>query len=78
MIAIKLDATGSALLFSSLIGGSEADFGRSLDVDMVGNMLIVGQTYSPDYPIANAMQDDCGVNCADGMMTKITDIPDAP
>lgn len=78
VVAAKLDANGSALVFSSVLGGSDSDFGESLAVDMQGNMLIVGSTFSSDYPITNAVQSDCGFPCQNGMITKIVDIPIAP
>jgi hypothetical protein len=77
-IAAKLNANGSALVFSSLLGGSDNDFAERLDVDLQGNMVIVGSTFSSDYPIVNAIQNDCGSPCQNGMITKIIDIPDVP
>jgi len=77
-IAAKLNANGSALVFSSLLGGSDNDFAERLDVDLQGNMVIVGSTFSSDYPIANAIQNGCGSPCQNGMITKIIDIPDVP
>ena len=46
----KLDPTGSALLYSSYLGGSGSDEGRGLAVDTVGNTYVTGRTSSTDFP----------------------------
>ena len=46
----ELDATGSALIFSTLLGGSAAERALSLAVDSSGNSYITGDTYSNDFP----------------------------
>jgi hypothetical protein len=46
----KLNATGSALVYSTYIGGSESDFGNAIAVDSAGNAYIAGETNSRDFP----------------------------
>src|SRR5882724_2874558 len=46
----KLDPTGSALLYSTYLGGSGSDEGRGLAVDTVGNTYVTGRTSSTDFP----------------------------
>ncbi len=47
----KLDATGSALLYSTYLGGSSGyEFAEGIVVDGNGSAYITGQTYSPDFP----------------------------
>ncbi len=47
---VKLDATGSRLLFSTLLGGSGEDFAAGLALDPAGNAYVTGTTSSPDLP----------------------------
>ena len=40
----KLNAAGSALVYSARFGGSFDDFGRGIDLDDAGNAYITGWT----------------------------------
>lgn len=46
----KLNATGSALVYSTHLGGSGGDEGRGIAVDAHGNAYVAGRTSSPDFP----------------------------
>ena len=52
----RLEADGSALAYSSYLGGSGLDSGIGIDVDAVGNAYVTGTTTSTDFPIQNAFQ----------------------
>lgn len=52
----KLNATGSGLLFSSYLGGSATEVGNGIAVDAGGNIYVVGQTGSTNFPAVNANQ----------------------
>jgi hypothetical protein len=58
----KLNPTGTALVYSTYLGGSGTnsgggDFGNSIAVDALGNAYVDGYAYSVDFPItANALQ----------------------
>ncbi len=56
----KLDAAGSALVYSTYLGGSIADYGNGIAVDASGNAYVAGYTYSPDFPTVNPFQAICG------------------
>src|SRR5205807_5948830 len=43
----KLNAAGSALLYSTYLGGSSGDLGQNLAVDASGNAYVTGFTESP-------------------------------
>lgn len=64
----KLNASGSGLLFSTLLGGSNEEMGNGIAVDGNGNIYVVGQTTSLNFPVANAVQsapttiDSCSSN----------------
>jgi hypothetical protein len=47
----KLSSTGSALVYSTFIGGSNFDYGNSIAIDANGNAYIAGNTYSLNFPI---------------------------
>ncbi len=46
----KLNPTGTALVYSTYLGGSSFDLGNSLTVDVSGNVYVAGQTGSADFP----------------------------
>ncbi|MGH9759956.1 MAG: SBBP repeat-containing protein, partial [Blastocatellia bacterium] len=52
----KLSADGSSLVYSTFLGGSNADNANAIAVDSVGNAYITGQTASTDFPTKNALQ----------------------
>jgi hypothetical protein len=53
----KLNSSGSALIFSTYIGGSLDDAVAAMTVDSSGNPIIVGATSSPDFKTTlNAFQ----------------------
>jgi hypothetical protein len=53
----KLNTTGSALLYSTYLGGNDIDAGVGIAVDLSGNAYVTGQTYSSDFPVtAGAFQ----------------------
>jgi hypothetical protein len=46
----QLNAAGSALLFSTYLGGTDDDYGNSIAVDGAGNVYVAGQTQSTNFP----------------------------
>ena len=46
----KLNAAGTALIYSTFVGGSDLDFGNRLAVDGAGNAYVTGQTKSSNFP----------------------------
>ena len=52
----KLTSTGSALVYSTYLGGSEGESGQGIAVDSFGNAYVTGYTSSSDFPTANPMQ----------------------
>ena len=47
----KLNSNGSALLYSTYIGGNHGDIANAVAVDALGNPVITGGTCSPDFPV---------------------------
>jgi hypothetical protein len=52
----KLDPSGSKLLFSSYLGGSDIDYGLALALDPSGNVFVTGSTQSSDFPTVKPVQ----------------------
>ena len=52
----KLNSTGSALLYSTLLGGVLDDAVNALAVDQSGYAYIGGETYSSNFPVKDAVQ----------------------
>jgi hypothetical protein len=75
----KLNATGSALVYSTYLGGSRYDEGNSIAVDSSGNAYVTGVTYSTNFPTATPFQSTCG-GCstyADAFVAKLNAIGSA-
>jgi uncharacterized protein (TIGR03437 family) len=60
----KLNASGSALVYSTYLGGSGAsgDQANAIAVDSAGNAYVTGVTYSTDFPALAAFQSQAGKN----------------
>ena len=52
----KLSPTGTALVYSTYLGGSASDLGQGIAVDSSGNAYVVGMTNSTDFPMMNPLQ----------------------
>jgi hypothetical protein len=53
--AAKINPAGSALLFSTYLGGSADDYAADLAVDGAGNVIIAGWTTSSDFPTSSGV-----------------------
>ncbi len=53
---VKLDPSGTRLLYSTYLGGNGQDNGTSIAVDQAGNAYITGFTDSTNFPVRNALQ----------------------
>lgn len=64
----KLNATGSAFVYSTYLGGGHSDEGRKIAVDPGGNAYVVGWTAGP-FPLVTPMQAFMGAR--DGFISKL-------
>jgi Beta-propeller repeat len=58
----KLDATTGALTFATYLGGSTSDAAEGVAADSTGQVYVVGQTQSTNFPTLNAFQTTFGGN----------------
>jgi Bacterial Ig-like domain (group 3)/Beta-propeller repeat len=70
----KINAVGSALLYSSYLGGSGDDFGGGFAVDSSRNPYVTGQTSSTNFPTMNPLQSTYGGGGSDAFLAK-TSVP---
>jgi hypothetical protein len=67
----KLNAAGSALVYSTFLGGVTTDEGMGIAVDGAGNAYVTGFTTSVDFPTVNPLQPNRGTLGADAFVTKL-------
>ena len=65
----KLNAAGSALVYSTYLGGSGSDNGRAVAADSSGNAYVTGEASSTDFPTASPFQSSNG-GSSDAFVTK--------
>jgi hypothetical protein len=53
---VKLTPPGTGYMHASYLGGYGIDYGLSLAVDTSGDVVLVGQTGSADFPVVNGFQ----------------------
>jgi len=53
---LKYDSTGSNLLYATYLGGEYAETPQSLVVNSKNELLILGATSSPDFPMRNSFE----------------------
>jgi hypothetical protein len=52
----KLNAAGTAIIYSTFLGGDGFEAGDGIAVDGAGNAYIIGTTYSSNFPTVHALQ----------------------
>jgi hypothetical protein len=66
----KFDASGSALVYSTYLGGGAWDAGIGIALDAQGNAYVAGGTDSPDFPAVKPFQADLRGG-SDAFVTKL-------
>jgi hypothetical protein len=56
----ELDPSGSGLVKSTYLGGSNVDYGHAIALDSVANAYVIGFTYSTDFPTVHSLQGPSG------------------
>lgn len=62
----KVNATGTALVYSTYVGGSHEDLAWGIAVDSSGNAYLAGDTQSTDFPRVNQIPGACNGGCGNG------------
>jgi len=71
----KLNASGSALSYSTYLGGVDKEGGYGIAVDASGNAYVTGETFSDDFPTHNPYQGTLG-GLFDVFVTKLSSAGD--
>ncbi len=76
VFVVKLNPSGSAILYNTIFGGSVNDLvasggGTGMAVDATGNVYVTGVTYSTNFPTLNAFQPNYGGGTGDIFVTKL-------
>jgi hypothetical protein len=66
----KIFPSGAGLIYSTYLGGTVDDTASAIVVDSSGDAYVTGNTYSTNYPIANAYQ-ATNLGLDDGFVTKL-------
>ncbi|MGH9892421.1 MAG: SBBP repeat-containing protein, partial [bacterium] len=67
----KLHSTGSALIYSTRLGGSKGESGGGIAVDVEGNAYVTGATDSSDFPTTEEAFDTTFNGGLDAFVTKL-------
>jgi Beta-propeller repeat len=67
----KLNPAGTALVYSTYLGGSDHDSGMGVAVDSAGHAYIIGTTFSTNFPTASAIQPAMGGGLYDAFVAKL-------
>jgi hypothetical protein len=68
----KFTADGDSLLWSTFCGGTDWEEGRDLEVDPAGNVVLVGQTGSEDFPTTADGYDTSPNGQSDGFIARLS------
>ncbi|HET6172388.1 MAG TPA: SBBP repeat-containing protein [Gaiellales bacterium] len=71
MFVTKLNPTGTALAYSTFLGGSGVDDGQRIAVDAGGNAYALGFTSSTDFPVTAGAFDTTANGGFDTTLTKL-------
>jgi hypothetical protein len=67
----KLNASGSELVYSTLLGGAAFDSGLGIAVDGSGRAYVTGHTLSHNYPTTPNAFDTTSERASDPFVTKL-------
>lgn len=73
VFVLKLDPTGTQMLYQAVFGGSARERGTAIAVDASGAAYVTGWTFSEDFPVTpNAAQTAFGGGTRDAFVAKLS------
>lgn len=73
LFLVKLDATGTSVLYGTFFGGSGVDASTNIAIDEAGCAYVTGWTTSRDFPTINAYSASHNGGADDGFVTKFSE-----
>ena len=70
IVVSKFNPTGSSLIFSTYLGGTDNEEPESIIVDNNSNLLVMGRSYSTNFPVTAGAYDDTQNGGGDIIVTK--------
>ena len=67
----KLNAAGSALVYSTYLGGTGDDYANGIAIDAAGEAFVTGDTSSTNFPTVSPVQGVYGGGAFDAFVTKL-------
>jgi hypothetical protein len=68
---VKVSPNGTALVYSTYLGGNSSDTARAIAVDSQGNAYVAGTTFSTNFPTTVGSLQSSKDSLGDGFVTKI-------
>ena len=68
----KLNSTGTGLIYSTYLGGSNYDQPASIAIDASGNAVVAGSTSSTDFPTKNPLTIHSNSNDTEGFISSLS------
>jgi uncharacterized repeat protein (TIGR01451 family) len=68
---VKINAAGTARLYSTYLGGSSGESGRDVATDAAGAAYVVGNTGSTNFPVTGGAYQPAIGGSVDGFVTKV-------
>ena len=73
IFVLKLNPTGTEVLYFAVFGGSGRELGTGIEVDAAGSAYVTGWTFSTDFPVTpGAAQTTFGGGSRDAFAAKLT------
>jgi hypothetical protein len=71
VFVLKMNPTGTAVVYSVVFGGGLTDIGSGIAVDVAGNAYVVGYTTSPNFPVTAGVPQNVLNGGTNAFVTKV-------
>ena len=72
---VRLDAVGATLPYATYLGGSGVDQANAITLDPSGNVILVGTTFSTNFPVTSGALQSTNAGQSDAFVMKFTTGP---